>query len=512
MSAEADTRSAEGTAGGTAPGRGGAGRTAAFTHDGAGTPEEAWRRWPGLGDLPVLELQGLAHLLVVAAHPDDETLGAGGLIARAAAAGARVDVVVATDGEASHPHSPTTTPERLARVRAAELERAVAVLAPGARVHRLELGDGRLAEPERAGALRGAVAALVRPGSWVVPPWRGDGHPDHEAAARAAGAAARAAGARVLEFPVWAWHWAHPGDARVPWARAVRLPLDEEVLARKRSALAEHVSQTAPLSPHPGDGALLAPGVLQHFTRPAEVFLIAPAPGRDDGGDDGDRDGDADGDVGADGDGDGAGGSLPASFFEEFYAEHGEDPWGFEDRWYERRKRALTLASLPRERFRSALEVGCSGGVLTAELAPRCGELLALDAAASAVRRAGERVRAAGFGQRVTARVGTVPGHWPPGVFDLVVLSEVAYYCGPRDLAELVARAAGSLAHDGVLVACHWRHLVRGYPLTGDEVHRVLRAEPGLQVLVSHEEEDFLLDVLVPAPAVSVARAGGLTP
>ncbi|NAZ87550.1 PIG-L family deacetylase [Kineococcus indalonis] len=469
----------------------------AFTHDGAGTPEEAWRRWPGLGDLPVLELRGLTHLVVVAAHPDDETLGAGGLLARAADAGARIDVVVATDGEASHPGSPTTTPEQLARVRAVELERAVAALAPGARVHRLQLGDGRLAEPERAGALREAVAALVRPASWLACPWRGDGHPDHEAAALAAAAAARAVGARVLQFPVWAWHWAHPGDARVPWARAVRLPLEEEVLRRKRSALAEHVSQTAPLSPRPGDEALLAPGVLRHFTRAAEVFLT---------------DGSQGGPERGDGAGGGAAASLPASFFEEFYAEHGEDPWGFEDRWYERRKRALTLASLPRERFRSALEVGCSGGVFTAELAPRCGQLLALDAAASAVQRARGRVRAAGFAERVDTRVGTVPRDWPGGVFDLVVLSEVAYYCGPRDLAELVARAAGSLAHDGVLVACHWRHLVRGYPLTGDEVHRVLRAEPGLQVLAAHEEEDFLLDVLVPAPAVSVARAGGLTP
>jgi hypothetical protein len=90
------------------------------------------------------------------------------------------------------------------------------------------------------------------------------------------------------------------------------------------------------------------------------------------------------------------------------------------------------------------------------------------------------------------------------------VLSEVAYYCGPADLRELLARVVGNLTPDGVVVACHWRHLVEGYPLTGDEVHRVLREESGLDVLARHEEEDFLLDVLVPAPAVSVARAGGL--
>ena len=92
------------------------------------------------------------------------------------------------------------------------------------------------------------------------------------------------------------------------------------------------------------------------------------------------------------------------------------------------------------------------------------------------------------------------------------MLSEVAYYCSPPDLHDLLTRATAALSDDGVLVACHWRHLVPGYPLTGDEVHRVLRTTTGLGVLAHHEEEDFLLDVLVRPPVTSVARAGGLTP
>ena len=67
-----------------------------------------------------------------------------------------------------------------------------------------------------------------------------------------------------------------------------------------------------------------------------------------------------------------------------------------------------------------------------------------------------------------------------------------------------------AVADDGVLVACHWRHDVVEYPLGGDEVHARLAARPELDRLAHHVEEDFVLDVLVRRPAVSVARATGL--
>ncbi|GAB3468468.1 PIG-L family deacetylase [Kineococcus endophyticus] len=453
-----------------------------FTHDGPGTAEDEWRRWPGLRDVPELDWSGVGHVLVVAAHPDDETLGAGGLLATAAARGVAVDVVVATDGEGSHPDSPTTTPQALAVVRAREVRDAVAALAPDARVHRLALPDGGVTAA--AEALAETLRGLVGPATLLVAPWTADGHPDHDAAGEVAARVAVEAGATCLHYPVWLWHWAHPGDVRVPWQRGTRLDLDDVARRRKSVAMARHASQTAPLSARPGDEVLLPAGVLAHFERGSEFFL---------------RSGDATTTT-----------SLGAEFFEEFYAANGEDPWGFEDRWYEARKRALTLAVLPRPEFRSGLEIGCSTGVLTVELAARTERLLAVDVAASALDRARQRLDAAGAGDRVETRVARVPQEYPTGTFDLVVLSEVAYYCDPDDLAVLVERLRGCLAPDGVLVACHWRHLVEGYPLTGDEVHRALRGLPGLDVLVRHEEEDFLLDVLVPAPAVSVARAGGL--
>lgn len=180
---------------------------------------------------------------------------------------------------------------------------------------------------------------------------------------------------------------------------------------------------------------------------------------------------------------------------------------GLEDRWYERRKRAVVLASLPRERFSSAFEPGCSTGVLTAALAGRCDALLATDVADRPLRLARERLAGQGH-VRVERR--RVPQEWPEGRFDLVVLSEVGYYCGRRDMEALAALAAGALTEDGVLVAVHWRHPVTEYPLGGDDVHAALARLPGLRRLARHVEEDFLLDVLVRPPASSVAREDGL--
>lgn len=455
-----------------------------FRHDERGTPEEQWATWGRLRALP--EVAPGSPLVLVAAHPDDETLGAGGLLALAAAAGVDVHVVIATDGEASHPHSPTYSPADLARWRAKEVEQAVALLAPKAQLHLLHLPDGEL--DDHQDALAGAIEPLVVTGCRVVAPWRGDAHPDHEAAGQVAAHVAAEQGAELLEYPVWAWHWSRPGDVRLPWPRAVRLPLDADARTAKSRALREHRSQVEPLSPRPGDEVLLSAELLAHFERDHEVFFRTGA-------------GDPNAAASAT--------SLDAAFFDDFYAANGDDPWGFTDRWYERRKRALTLASLPRERFGRAFEPGCSIGVLTAELAARCDHLLAIDPVAAAVDRAVERTAALAH---VEVLQGSVPADWPDGSFDLVVLSEVGYYCGPDDLERLVDRAAQCLTDDGVVVACHWRHPVHEYPLTGDAVHEALLAHPRLAPLSRHLEDDFRLDVLVRPPVRSVAVQTGLLP
>jgi SAM-dependent methyltransferase len=198
--------------------------------------------------------------------------------------------------------------------------------------------------------------------------------------------------------------------------------------------------------------------------------------------------------------------SLPKDYFDDLYAAS-PDPWSLASRWYETRKYAVTLASLPRPRYRRGFEAGCSIGVLTELLADRCDALLAVDIAGSAVE--ATRLRVARH-LHVEAQQLAIPGEWPDGSFDLIVLSEVGYYLDSGTLGDLMGKAVTSLAPDGTLVAVHWRHPVADYPLGGDEVHAALRASDRLAVLAHHEEQDFQLDVMVPQPLVSVAAASGL--
>jgi SAM-dependent methyltransferase len=200
--------------------------------------------------------------------------------------------------------------------------------------------------------------------------------------------------------------------------------------------------------------------------------------------------------------------TLGAGYFDGMY-QAAADPWGFEDRWYERRKYAISLASLPRERYRAAFEPGCSIGVFSRMLAPRCGTLLSCDLAAAAAGAAAART--ADLPQvRVERR--DIPRQWPAGRFDLIVLSELLYYFGDDDLERVLAHAAASLEPEGTLLAVHWRHPVAEYPRTGDDVHRALAAQAGLARLAGHDEPDFLAEVYIrtgSTPA-SVAQATGL--
>lgn len=166
---------------------------------------------------------------------------------------------------------------------------------------------------------------------------------------------------------------------------------------------------------------------------------------------------------------------MSAEYFEELYRGD-PDPWDLATSDYERRKYATTIAALERRRFRRALEPGCSIGVLTRALAPWCDDLLAIDAAPRAVEAA--RARLAGLGNvRVERR--SVPGQMPAGPFDLIVCSEVLYYWDRPALAGVWRALRDALAPGGCLLAVHWRGPVRHYPLGGDAVHDLLRAEPG---------------------------------
>ncbi|MFD3684301.1 PIG-L deacetylase family protein [Nocardiopsis sp. NPDC058631] len=246
--------------------------TSSCTAQTTGTPEEEWARWPGLDRVPSLDLGGVREAVVVAPHPDDETLGFGGGLAVLAARGVRLRIVAVTDGESSHPGSSVFTRNELVARRADERARALTALGAGAaEVERLRLPDGGVGEREPELARR--LAELYRGADLCVAPWEGDPHPDHEAVGRAALDAARALGTRLLSYPVWAWHWTRPGDAALPWDRAGRLRLPRDARRRKAAAIGAFTTQIFPIGPGAADRAILGPSVLAHFARDHEVVF-----------------------------------------------------------------------------------------------------------------------------------------------------------------------------------------------------------------------------------------------
>jgi LmbE family N-acetylglucosaminyl deacetylase len=201
---------------------------------------------------------GRGRVVVVAPHPDDEILGAGGTTAKLAAAGAEIVAVAVTDGEGSH----LGRSAELRRLRPLESAAAAAVLGavPGT-VHRLALHDGEVDAADVAGAL----VPLLDPDDLVLGPWLLDGHPDHEAVGRGCAIAAQELGTGVLSYLVWAWHWAWPAD--LPWTDAVRVDLGPELARRKQLAVRCFASQLD------GPDPVLPTPVVERLTRPFEVLL-----------------------------------------------------------------------------------------------------------------------------------------------------------------------------------------------------------------------------------------------
>lgn len=188
--------------------------------------------------------------------------------------------------------------------------------------------------------------------------------------------------------------------------------------------------------------------------------------------------------------------SLGGNYFDDVYRAN-SDPWGFETSPYEHAKYAASLGALPRAHYPRAFEIGCSLGVFTAQLAQRCGQLLAVDVSTEALAQA--RRRCAALSQ-VALQQMQLPDEFPPGLFDLIALCEVGYYWNLADLARAAGRIAGALHARGQLLLVHWTPPVHDYPLTGDEVHEFSLQETNAEGpwvhLGSQRHPQYRLDVL----------------
>jgi LmbE family N-acetylglucosaminyl deacetylase len=233
-----------------------------------GTPADVWTGWERR--FPELDLSACPLLILVAPHPDDETLGLGATAAMLASRGIPVQVVSVTDGGASHPWLTKTQRRKLERIRRNELHSATELLGLAPPIS-LGLADGELlaCTAELTQALTDRLAA-ADPGAWCAATWRGDGHPDHEAVGAAAAVAAERTGAVLLEYPVWMWHWASPDDDAVPWERAARITLDQTAADRKRRAASVFGTQLLPRS---GGDSVLPPYVLGRLLAVGELVF-----------------------------------------------------------------------------------------------------------------------------------------------------------------------------------------------------------------------------------------------
>lgn len=412
--------------------------------------------------------------MVFSPHPDDESLGCGGLIATLTDSGQDVFVIFVSDGAMSHANSLAFDRESRIALRREEAVIACELLGvPGDRLLFMDQPDGAVVrqwEPHFAEVVTQVVDQLTEwQADTLVVPWRRDPHADHRATWEICREAARVYDPeiRFVEYPIWMWEATHTVD----------LPRAEEMIVwqldistrieRKEAAIQTHASQLNRLIYDDPEGFFLQEHVLAHFRHPREIFFE----------DAGKRHR-----------------SLPGAYFDRVYAAS-DDPWNFSSSDYERAKYAATLAALPRRRYASGFEIGCSIGVLTELIADRCDRLLAVDTSGIALDHARERL-----GDRPSVRCVqmVIPAEFPEETFDLIVLSEVGYYWGYDDLELTIGLIQRALRPGGTLILVHYTPYVPDYPLTGDEVHQAFaRGLTGFHHPHTGREERYRLDVWV---------------
>lgn len=198
-------------------------------------------------------------------------------------------------------------------------------------------------------------------------------------------------------------------------------------------------------------------------------------------------------------------------YFEEIYRAS-DDPWQYQSRWYEVRKRQLCLASLVHSRYRNGIELGCANGVFSEALAERCQHLLCIDANPTAIQLTAQRnakcthveVRQALIPQdlpwqdlprqNLSQPDSSQPNRSQDG-FDLIVINEILYYLTSHEIAQVTAWIKKQLKPQGTLLCCHWRYPIEHFDLTGVEVHQQLCAQLPFLHYLTLDDQDFILDI-----------------
>ena len=178
-------------------------------------------------------------------------------------------------------------------------------------------------------------------------------------------------------------------------------------------------------------------------------------------------------------------------YFEDLY-RHNSDPWGYDSHWYEARKRQICLALLTRPRYTKVLEVGCSNGHLSIHLAQRAEQLWCIDVSECAVQLASERLQEF---KHVVVENRKIPEDYSIQKFDLILISEMAYYLSANELHQFIEKLKHSLNDDGEILCCHWRHEIQDFELNAEQVHQAFQQHFPFHHYLSLNDPDFMIDV-----------------
>jgi len=429
--------------------------------------------------MPADELRSFGSTLVIAPHPDDESLGCGGVIALLRRMSVPVTIAVMSDGTLSHPNSAEYPRDRLRDLRESELFEAASILNVASdSVEFFRYPDRRVplagsAQFDEA-AERLVELLAMRLVSTILAPWRRDPHPDHRAAFEIV-TAASGGNHRIIEYPIWLNHLATGADAPLSSeVEAFRIDVSS-VLDSKQRAIMAHRSQTSGLINDDPDGFRLGTEILESFAAPFEVYLRSKIEKMRAGVDKPKK-------------------TLSEDYFNDVYLAS-SDPWNFEASEYEAAKYDATIASLPLSWYENALEIGCSIGVLTGKLADRCSRLTSTDVSDRAL----EIARKRNDGRKSVQFLKTsIPREFPDEDFDLIVISEVGYYLDVHDWQEATQKIFNHLRPKGHIILVHWLPDVDDYPQTGDEVHNRFAdfaVSKPLKNLCTRRAETYRLDV-----------------
>ncbi len=185
---------------------------------------------------------------------------------------------------------------------------------------------------------------------------------------------------------------------------------------------------------------------------------------------------------------------MASDYFDALYKAD-PDPWRFATSPYEQEKYAASLAALPNRSVSHALEIGCSIGIFTSLLATRCDRILAIDVSNEALAQA--RLNCANL--PITFEKRHIPSEWPPGSFDLIVLSEILYYLTADDVRRTAALARSALQKSGFILMVHYLGAT-DYPLTGDEAAHIFATTSSLPHIFHKSAPLYRIDVLEKPP------------